>query len=79
MNFKEIGAEDAVYPGEYLLYSPAKQIVICGAYNREEGYIRVLHEGRYVEDKIENFKKIWMSETEKRKRLRPGCKKCGKR
>ena len=78
MNFKEIAETDKVHPGEYLLYTPSNQIVLCGAYNRKEGFIRVLHAGRFLEDKIENFKKIHMSRRDRKERKAAKCKKCGK-
>jgi hypothetical protein len=79
MKFREITEADKVHPGEYLLYEPAQQVVLCGAYNRKEGFIRALVAGRYVEDKIENFKKINMSPREHRARKATKCKKCGKK
>jgi hypothetical protein len=78
MNFKEITDTDKVYPGEYLLYTPSNQIVLCGAYNRKEGFVRALHAGRYLEDKIEHFKKIVLSKKERKERKMVKCKKCGK-
>ena len=79
MKFREITEADKVYPGEYLLYKPANQVVLCGAYNRKEGFIRAMVAGRYVEDKIENFKKIHMSVGDRRARKITKCKKCGKK
>ena len=78
MDFREITEQDKVYPGEYLLYMPSSQIVLCGAYNRKEGFIRVLHGGRYVQDRIENFKKINLTNAERKERKATRCKKCGK-
>ena len=46
MNFQEIKADSKVYPGEYLLYEPTMTIVICGAYNKSENYIRCLGNGK---------------------------------
>ena len=78
MNFTEISEEAMVYPGEYLLYSPNNKIVVCGAFNREENYIRAFGDGKYVEDAIPNFRKIQVEAKErkeiyKRKKCR-GCK-----
>ena len=56
MEFSEITKDKIVYPGEYVLYEPAQRIVLVGAYNAENGLIRVLLEGKHVEDKISNFK-----------------------
>jgi hypothetical protein len=78
MEFKDITDKDKVYPGEYLLYKPQNQIVLCGAFSRQTNIIRVLHQGRYLEDKIENFKKINLSGKERKERKVSRCKKCGK-
>lgn len=78
MKFTEITEADKVYPGEYLLYTPSQQIVLCGAYNRKENFIRALRDGRFMEDKIENFKKITMSRKDRKERKSRRCKKCGK-
>mgnify|MGYP000874486206 FL=1 len=67
MNFAEIKQEAVVYPGEYLLYSPHNKIVVCGAFNREENYIRAFGDGKYVEDEILNFRKIVLEAKERKK------------
>jgi hypothetical protein len=77
MKFCDIDKDAKVFPGEYILYEPKNQIVLCGAFNRKENFIRVLHNGRLLQDKIENFKKIELSKKE-RKQKTGGCKKCGK-
>ena len=80
MNFVEIKKEAKVFPGEYLLYSPTQQVVLCGAFNRKENYIRAFGSGRYVEDTIENFKKIELDTQSRQdmKAKRGRCKGCGK-
>ena len=75
MNFTEISDESKVFPGEYLLYSPQNKIVVCGAFNRDENFIRAFGNGKYVEDEISKFKKIVMNHSEK-KRARK-IKRCG--
>jgi hypothetical protein len=75
MDFTEINESAKVHPGEYLLYSPGNQIVVCGAFNRAENYIRAFGNGRYVEDKINQFKKIQVTAKE-RKTVRK-TKRCG--
>jgi|TARA_B100000287_G_scaffold410417_1_gene438804 hypothetical protein len=74
MKFTEIDEGISVFPGEYIYHEPSKAIVLAGAFNREEDYIRVLKHGRYLEDKISNFKKIKLSDQEKKERM---VKKCG--
>ena len=58
MKFVDIVEESKVFPGEYLLYSPQNKIVVCGAFNRDENFIRAFGNGKYVEDEISKFKKI---------------------
>ena len=74
MEFTEIDDNNSVFPGEYIYHEPSSAIVLAGAFNRDEGFIRVLKNGRYLEDKISNFKKIKLSEKEKRDKH---VKKCG--
>ena len=78
MEFSEITKDKIVYPGEYVLYEPAQRIVLVGAYNAETGLIRVLLEGKYVEDKISNFKKIQLAGNARKKFYKAGCRKCKK-
>ena len=66
MDFTEISDEIKVFPGEYLLYAPKNEIVLCGAFNRGEDYI---------EDQIRAFKKISL-ETHEVKAVRKR-KRCG--
>jgi hypothetical protein len=75
VEFTEIDSESKVYPGEYLLYSPQNNIVVCGAFNRDGNFIRAFGNGKYVEDEISKFKKITMNNKEK-KRTRE-IKRCG--
>ena len=75
MDFMEISENSRVHPGEYLLYSPSSQIVVCGAFNRSEDYIRAFGNGRYIEDKIRSFKKIQVSAAERQKVRKTN--KCG--
>ena len=80
MEFYDFTDDIKAHPGEYLLHTPSRQIVMCGAFNISEGTIRALYNGRLMEDSIENFQKIKMpqSSTEKRKRTRGGCGSCKK-
>ena len=75
MNFTEIDDSSKVFPGEYLLYSPTQSVVLCGAFNREQDFIRAYGNGKYIEDKIVNFKKIEL-ERKEQKQLRKN-KRCG--
>ncbi len=76
MNFEEIKKESKVFPGEYLLHTPSNQIVLCGAFNFEQDFIRCLNNGRLMTDTVKNFKKIQMSRSEMEKN-RSRCKGCG--
>lgn len=79
MKFSEIEENHKVYPGEYILHVPTNQVVLCGAFSREDGKIRVLARGKMFSDKIVNFKKINLSQKErsetKKKRRCGSCKK----
>jgi hypothetical protein len=73
MKFEEINEEHKVFPGEYLLYTPTRQIVICGVFNRAADVIKVLSNGKLIQDKIENFHKILV----KKSQGRPTQRNCG--
>ena len=72
MEFQEITPDSKVHPGEYLLHQPSQEIVLCGAYIKTEGKIRALRQGRLMEDKIENFRKIQLNKTERKERSAKG-------
>ena len=79
MEFEIIDEGATVYPGEYILHKPSNQIVLCGAFKKGEGKIKVMANGRLMEDNIENFQKIKLSEKErKERRTRSGCGGCKK-
>ena len=79
MEFEIIDEDATVYPGEYILHKPSNQIVLCGAFKKSEGKIRAMVGGRLMEDNIENFQKIKLSEEERKERRNKrrcgGCKK----
>jgi len=75
VKFIEIQEESKVYPGEYLLHAPTNQIVLVGAFNYKEDFIRCLNNGKLMTDTVKNFKKIQMSRKERTK-SRTGCKGC---
>ena len=79
MEFHEIEENSKVYPGEYLLHEPTQEIVLCGAYVKTEGIIRVLRAGRLMEDKIENFRKIQLNKTERKENAVKRCGGCKSR
>lgn len=78
MEFKEIKEDTKVFPGEYLLHTPSSQIVMCGAFKRQEGRIKALSNGKLLEDQIKNFQKIYLNNEERQnrqpKRSCGGCK-----
>ena len=79
MTFETIAEDTTVVPGEYLLHTPTRQIVMCGAFNRSHDLIRALSNGRLIEDKIENFNKILLTKDEKKRRQpRQSCGGCKK-
>jgi len=76
MKFEDISEESKVYPGEYVLHTPSQEIVMCGAFNREQNFIRAIGRGRSVKDQISNFRKIVMNEQEIRESRAGRCKGC---
>jgi hypothetical protein len=58
MKFIEFGEDTTAFPGEYLYHEPTRQIVMCGAFNREKNEIKVLAMGKLLTDQIGNFKKL---------------------
>jgi hypothetical protein len=74
MEFIPINEDSKIYPGEYLLHSPSRQIVICGAYKKSEKIIKVLGNGSIFEDRIGNFKKLRMNKEEMKRRRCSSCK-----
>ena len=76
MKFDEISENSKVYPGEFLLHAPSNQIVLVGAYNKKENYIRCLVHGTLMVDEIKNFKKINISKREHKQMNRTRCKGC---
>jgi hypothetical protein len=79
MKFIDISEDSKAFPGEYLFYEPKNMIVLCGAFNRENDFIRAFGEGRYLEDQIDKFKKIELDKVERKslKKLSK-CKGCGR-
>ena len=67
-----------VYPGEYIYHSPSKAIVLVGSFIRTNDIIRVMKEGRLLEDKISSFQKISLSQPEHKEFMgsRGGCSGC---
>lgn len=78
MKFHEIKDTDKVYPGEYLLYTPTKQIVMCGAFLKDENKIKVLANGKVMTDDIDKFNKIVLNSKERKKRRSYKCKGCSR-
>ena len=78
MEFTEITTESVVYPGEYVYHLPSKAIVLVGSFSRTNDMIRVMKEGRLLEDKISSFQKISLSQPEHKEFMgaRGGCSGC---
>ena len=79
MEFEIIDEGATVHPGEYILHKPTSQIVLCGAFKKKEGKIKAMANGRLIEDVIENFQKIKLSDGERKERARRACGGCKKR
>lgn len=79
MKFEEIEENSKVFPGEYLLHQPTQQIVMCGAFKKSEGTIKALAQGKLIEDRIEHFRKIYLSKKEREQRRARSCGGCKKR
>jgi|10_taG_2_1085330.scaffolds.fasta_scaffold03942_11 hypothetical protein len=79
MEFYDIGEEDKVAAGEYVLHKPTEEVVLCGIFDREKNQIQALNGGRLFGDVIENFQKISMPKKEiYRNRGSRGCGGCKK-
>ena len=76
MDFTEITDELKVFPGEYVYHEPSKAIVLVGAFNREEDFIRGLRNGRLMGDRVSHFKKINLTRRETKLFNRTRCKSC---
>ena len=78
MRFDDIKTNAKIFPGEYLLHHPSQEIVVCGAFKPSAGTIKALVNGRLLEDKIENFRQIYLTSEEKsrRRQHRRGCGGC---
>jgi len=77
VRFYSIEDDMTVYPGEYILHIPSKQIVLCGAFKKADGLIKGMANGSMMEDKIENFQKIKITSEEYRDSRAGKCKGCG--
>jgi len=76
MDFTEITEELNVFPGEYVYHEPSSAIVLVGAFNRDEDFIRGLRDGRLMEDRVGHFKKINLTKREARLFNGTKCKSC---
>ena len=79
MDFINIDDNSKVYPGEYLLHIPSKQVVVCGAFIKSENKIKALKNGQLITEDIKNFQKINLSQKEKRDRKYRSCGGCKRR
>ena len=79
MDFVNIDDNSKVYPGEYLLHIPSRQVVVCGAFIKSENKIKALKNGQLITEDIKNFQKINLSQKEKRDRKYRSCGGCKRR
>ena len=59
-----------------MFHEPSNAIVMVGAFNRDEDFIRGLRNGRLMEDRISHFKKINLSKREARLHNGTKCGSC---
>lgn len=78
MEFIEITKDLKASPGEYIFHIPTRQVVLCGAFNREDNTIKALGSGRLFIDKISNFQKIKMNRADRKHNNSRKCKGCQK-
>mgnify|MGYP001406081033 CR=1 FL=1 len=82
MDFIELDKWTKASPGEFIYHTPTDQVVLCGKYDKQSDQITALVGSRVFRDKIQNFKKIKLSEQELRARRadranrRGGCSSC---
>ena len=76
MEFYEIGKEDYVSEGEYVLHIPSETVVLCGDFSRENNNIAALKDGKFIEDTIDNFKKIKIIKAVYRTKAHRRCGVC---
>lgn len=76
MKLIEIDITAKIFPGEYIYHKPTSSVVLVGAFNRKKNLIRVLNQGRLVEDVILNFSKIELERKEIKEYKKVKCKKC---
>ena len=74
MEFYDISEEDTAQPGEMLLYSPRHSLAVCAGI--VDNKLRAFDRGAFLEDEVEQFKKIKITKKEYKKRTRTKCKGC---
>tara|TARA_Y100001938_G_C7837967_1_gene304677 strand:+ start:28 stop:270 length:243 start_codon:yes stop_codon:yes gene_type:complete len=79
MKFQKIEQDMSISAGEYLWHEPTRQMVLCGSYKKETGTVRALSMSKkgMLEDTVHNFKKISLSNGERKDRKISRCKGCG--
>jgi len=75
MEFYDITDEEPARPGEMILYTPRYSIVVCAGI--VDNKMRAFDRGSFLEDDVELFKKIKMTNKEFAKRSHSRCKGCG--
>ena len=77
MRYAAIKETDRVSPGEYLLYEPTQEIVLCGSVSYDNGTIKALGAQGMISDTFDNYKKINMTKRERAESQQARCKGCG--
>jgi hypothetical protein len=79
MEFIEINENNKTVAGEYIYHEPTKRIVMCASFDKKRNVIVFMSGTQIGKDTAENFKKIKLSEKEKRSRYaRRRCRSCGR-
>jgi len=76
MKLIDIDTLSQIAAGEYLFHQPTGQIVVCGQIRSGNDKIKVLMQGRVLEDRLDNFQKIQLTTEESQARRISGCGSC---
>lgn len=76
MELNEIKEINTVSRGEYIFHTPSQTIVLVGKIDTDLDSISGLHAGGIVNDNVENFKKIGLTQEEYRQHRASRCSGC---
>ena len=79
MELIEIDDNTKTVAGEYIYHAPTDRVVMCGSIDKNKNQIVALAGSNLFVDKINNFKKIKLSQKERQERIaRRRCRSCGR-